>query len=494
MSSAWLWLAALVALPVLVLGASLLDRDVERLRRMAVVSATALLLASVAIAVSPQLRGFAIRTSALTWVPGGEALVRIDALSAMLLPLGAALWLLTVAVTPRAALDRRGLRRTALATLVTLASFLTESAVVLLLLSVASVWTFLSALADPAHHYQRRVVAVYLGFSTLLFAVGVALLVGPGARHTTMETAGMWLIVIAALVRKGIVPFHAWVPEVFDHGRLGPAILFNAPQLGAYMTVVLIVPRASPDMLRLIALLALGTAVYGAALALVQTSARRACGYLFMSQSALVMAGLDCTSSGALAGGLLVWLSAGLAFAGLARCVLVLEARRGQLDLTTYHGGYERMPLLAISFLSMGLACTGFPATLGFVGQELLVDGAVDAFPVMGFSVVIASALTGLAVLRMYFSLFCGRSEASTVAGLRFGLTPREAWTFVGLVMVLVGFGIAPRPLVDSAFRVSDDILRLRQVRISERQKSGEGPSVDSSPAATATNGVSLVQ
>ena len=61
----------------------------------------------------------------------------------------------------------------------------------------------------------------------------------------------MWLIVIAALVRKGIVPFHAWVPEVFDHGRLGPAILFSAPQLGAYMTVVLIVPRASPDVLRL---------------------------------------------------------------------------------------------------------------------------------------------------------------------------------------------------------------------------------------------------
>lgn len=162
-------------------------------------------------------------------------------------------------------------------------------------------------------------------------------------------------------------------------------------------------------MPRVIVFLALGTAVYGAALALVQTSARRACSYLFMSQSALMMAGLDCTSTGALAGGLLVWLSAGLAFAGLARCALVLEARRGRLDLTAYHGGYERMPLLAISFLCMGLACTGFPGTLGFVGQELLVDGAVDAFPFMGFAVVIASALTGLAVARMYFSRFCGR-------------------------------------------------------------------------------------
>jgi len=473
-----LWLAGLMLLPALVLGASYLPIDIEQLRRLAVASAIAMVLAALTIALSPPLRNFSIRASVLTWISGGEALIRIDTISSALLPFAAGLWLLTVAVTPRAALDGPGLRRTALATLLTVGSFLTESAVVLLLLSVASVWTFLSALADPAHRYQRRVVAAYLGASTLLFAVGVVLLVSPGAQGTRIETVAMWLIVVAALVRKGIVPFHAWVPEVFDHGRLGPAILFNAPQVGAYITVVLIVPRASPEMLRTIAVLALGTAVYGAALALVQRSARRACGYLFMSQSALVMAGLDCTSVTALAGGLLVWLSAGLGFAGLARCVLVLEARRGRLDLTSYHGGYDRMPLLAISFLAMGLACTGFPATLGFIGQELLVDGAVDVFPVMGFAVVVASALTGLAVLRMYFSLFCGRSDVQVHPSLRLGPRPREAWTFVALVAVLIGLGLAPRPLVDSRFHASEEILRLRQERTLASRSSARSVSI----------------
>jgi NADH-quinone oxidoreductase subunit M len=424
-----------------------------------------MLLGTLAVPLLAPLGEFSIRTSALTWIPGGEELFRIDTLSGVLLPFAAGLWLLTVAVTPRAALDRRGLRRTALATLLTLTSFLTESAVVLLLLWAASVWTFLTALADPAHRYQRRVVTIYLGASTLLFAAGVALLISPGVQDTRIETLAVWLVVVAALVRKGIVPFHAWVPEVFDHGRLGPTILFNAPQVGAYITVVLIVPRASPDTLRIIAFLALGTAVYGAALALVQHSARRACGYLFMSQSALVMAGLDCTSVTALAGGLVVWLSAGLGFAGLARCVLVLEARRGRLDLTRYHGGYDRMPVLAISFLAMGLACTGFPGTLGFIGQELLVDGAVDVFPVMGFAVVMASALTGLAVLRMYFSLFCGRADALAHPSLGLGLRPREAWTFVALVIALIALGLAPRPLVDSRFDASDEILRQRRER-----------------------------
>ena len=463
MSDPRVWIVVLVALPALVIGASFARLEVERLRRLAVVSAGTMLVAALAVTVSPSMRVLSIRTSALTWMPGGEALIRINALSAVLLPFAAGLWLLTVAVTPRAALDRGGLRRTALATVLTLASFLTESAAVLLLLSVASVWTFVAALSDPAYQTQRRIAAAYLGCSNLLLGAGVALTSGPGAQDSRLETAGLFLIVIAALMRKGIVPFHAWLPEVFDHGRLGPTILFNAPQVGAYLVVVLIVPRASPTVLRVIAMLALGTAVYGAALALVQVSARRACGYLFMSQSALVMAGLDCTSVSALAGGLLVWLSAGLAFAGLARAVLVVEARRGRLDLTTYHGGYERMPVLAVSFLAMGLACTGFPGTLGFVGQELLVSGAIDAFPVMGFAIVITSALTGLAVLRMYFSLFCGRPEVHGHAGTRLGLRRREAWTFVALVLVLIGFGLAPRVLVDSRFAASDDILRLRQ-------------------------------
>jgi NADH-quinone oxidoreductase subunit M len=476
MSDPRLWLAGIALLPMLVVLASFLRLEVERLRTLTVTAAITMVLAATTIALSPHLRVFSIRTSPFSWLNQGQALVRIDTLSSVLLPFAAALWLLTVAVTPRAALDRGGLRRTAFATLVTFASFLTESGLMLWVLSAASVWIFSSALTGPAHRKQRRIVLGYLGASTVLLGVGLALMIGPGSEHPHLESAGVWLIVVAALVRKGILPFHSWIPEVFDQGRMGPAILFSAPQIGSYITAVLIVPRASPVMLHVIAHLALGTAVYGAALALVQSSARRACGYLFVSQSALVMAGLDCTSASALAGGLIVWLSAGLAFAGLARCILVLEARRGRLDLTKYRGGYERMPVLAISFLFMGLACTGFPGTLGFVGQELLVDGAVDAFPVMGFAVIVAAALTGLAVLRMYFSLFCGQADTPSHPGVHLGLTRREAWTFVAVVFALGVFGVAPRPLVDSRFIASDEILRQRQALMTEQRPKPRAP------------------
>jgi NADH-quinone oxidoreductase subunit M len=392
----------------------------------------------------------------------GASALRIDALSMLLVPLAAILWLLAVAVTPRTRLDRAGLRRTALATLITAGCFSTVSPALILLLWVASVGVFIAALGSSEHRRARRVAAVYLGASTLFFAAGIMLVTWPGTRGANLERWGTALIIVAALIRKGIVPFHAWVPEAFDRGRLGPAVLFSAPQLGAYVTAVLIVPRASASALRVVAILALFTAVYGALLALFQRDARRSTGYLFISQSALVMAGLDCTSKLALAGSLVLWLSSALAFAGIARCVLVLEARRGRLDLSAHHGGYERMPLLAVSFLLLGLACTGFPGTLGFIGSELLVEGAVLAFPVLGFFVVAAGALTGLAVLRMYFSLFCGRRDE----GSPLPLLPREAVTFAFLAALLLATGIAPGPVVATASSAGEQLFELRERRL----------------------------
>jgi len=461
MPDGWWWVGTLAAGPLTVVAVSLSPVRAERLRYVSIAAASVLLVAALILVAGTDRTRLATGILILE----GTDLLRIDTLSIALLPLAAALWLLTVAVTPRSALGRDGLRRTAIATLLTFASFLTRNPVFLLLLWVGSVWTFLHALGNHAQGRPRRIVTAYLGVSTLLLAVGVALMSWPAVDGTPVETTGLWLIVMAALIRKGIVPFHAWVPEVFDQGRLGPAVLFSAPQVGAYVTAVLVVPQASPEVLRLVAVLALVTAVYGAALALVQTSARRACGYLFVSQSALVMAGLDCTSASALAGGLVLWLSSGLAFAGLARTVLVLEARRGRMDLSRYHGGYQRMPVLAISFLVMGLACTGFPGTLAFAGQEMLVAGAVEDFPVLGFAVVLASALTGLAVVRMYFALFCGRPEAATDPSVHLALRRSETWSFATVVVLLVGFGLFPRLVVDSRFAASEELLRARQYR-----------------------------
>lgn len=456
MTLALSWPLLVAGLPLSVALLARLEVRTERLRMAALASAGLAMGSGLLALVIPELA--ALRLDGPAFLPSwlGAGLLSVSQLSTPLVPLPATLWLITLAATPRGRLDRTGIGRTSLTTALVTCAFLTENPVVLTLVWIATSLVFLRGLSRTEHGRVRRNSGLYLWASVVLLVAGVALTLVAGAPAT--EEAGLVLIMGAVLIRKGIFPFHAWIPNTFDRGRIGPTVLFCAPQLGTYVAAVLVVPRASEGLLQGVAALSLATAVYGAVLALVQHDARRATGYLFVSQSALVLAGLDSTSAEALAGSLVLWVSSALAFTGMARTVLALEARRGRLDLRTYHGGYEQMPLLAAGFLVLALACTGFPGTLGFVGEEMLLEGATHEFPVLGLMVVAASAFTGMAVLRMYFSLFCGRRSR----GVRLGLRRREAIVMGALAAVLVTTGIFPRLIAESRYHAAKRMIEQR--------------------------------
>lgn len=449
------WLAAVFGLPLVCVALAQTRLTIAKLRLVSIAAAALLLVVTAVPIFTSAVHAFRITPPA--FVPGAGPLLRLDELSLVLPALAAGLWLFTIVVTPTLVFGVDRIRGSATSTVFTLAAFLTEHPLVLALAWAGSVAALRGSLVTTRSK-MRHAAGMYLGVSTILFSVGAVLLTQPARRGGTLELTALSLIVAGAMIRKGIFPAHAWVPALFEHGRLGPAILFSSPQVGTYAVAVLVVPRAPAELLRIVASLSLLTAVYAAAQAIVQRSARRACAYLFVSQSALVMAGLDCTSHEALTGALVLWLSSSISFAGLGRCVVVLEARRGELDLMNRHGAYERKPLLAATFLLLGLSYSGFPGTLGFVGEELLLGGAVGAFPWLGFLVVAASALTGIAVLRMYFALFTGRSLEAPIA-----LKGNEALGFVTVAAVLVLTGLIPAPLVASRQLASGHIIVARE-------------------------------
>lgn len=390
---------------------------------------------------------------------GFEPLFVADVLSAPLLPFTIAVWLLVLVVSPRAALTPATVRRSALGVASALAVFLTRSEALLALLWIASILVLLADIRAAGRERVFRVALVYLGASAVFFVAGVVLLLFEQVEWGTA------LVAVAVLVRKGIVPVHSWIPELFEHGPFGSAVLFSIPQLGAYVGATILLPRSSEAVLTTIVVLSLVTAVFGAALAVVQTDARRAVGYLFVSQSALVMTGIESPSIEGITAGLSLWLSSGAAFAALAMTVWVIELRRGRLPLNALHGGYDQAPILASSFLVLGLACSGFPGTLGFIGGELLLDAAVSSFPYVGFLVVLATALSGLAILRMYFALFCGRAGVSIPTPFR----RRKRILFAALVAVLLAGGLSPKPIVDSRATAAQALLAARSHRLAAR-------------------------
>ncbi len=428
-------------------------------RRLVLGASFVEILIAVGIAFEFQLRGSAgILLDPLDPGPRllGRPIFLVDELSSFLLPFGALLFAFTVLVAPRTERARASARRFLAAESVALGAFSTVAPGVLAFLWAMST---LNGYLELRSHFSTRptarAIGLYMSMSVVLFTAG-ALLSTSAPTHAGVNL----LLLVAVLIRKGIFPFHSWVAPLFENMPLSAAALFAAPQLAAYAAVRLIVPNASSELLSLIGTASLATALYGAALSLVATDVRRALGMFFMSQSALVMAGLDSDNAIGLAGGLAFWISSSLALTGVTMAIAALEARRGILSLKQHHGNYDRTPLLAAGFLVFGLASVGFPGTLGFIGEEALVHGAFTTAPFRGAIILLTSALNGITVMRFYFALFGGaRSRDGSLQSMR----PRERVSILVLSGILLLGGLFPRAFLESRERAARAILEARE-------------------------------
>ena len=386
----------------------------------------------------------------------GHDIFVIDELSAPLLPLSALVYLLTGLATLRTKVRR-----------FSFSSMLASESILLATLACKQPWVLVGLLAVGTVppwlelRERRRPTRVYL----LHMLVFVGLLV---AGQLLRSLGGTWansplpavLLMAAVLVRNGIVPLHCWMTDLFENATFGTALLFVTPMVGAYATLRLVLPIAPDWLLRSIAILSLITAVYAACMALVQTEARRFFCYLFLSHSSLVLVGLEVVNTIGLTGALCVWISVVLSLAGFGLTLRSVEARTGRLSLSQFHGLYEHTPLLATLFLLMGLGSIGFPGTLGFVGAELLVEGAVEINPLVGLAIVVAAALNGLAMLHAYFRVFTGVRHVTSI-DLRIRW-PEEIAMMI-LITLIIGGGLYPQPGVASRYHAAAALVQMRQ-------------------------------
>lgn len=387
----------------------------------------------------------------------GRELLQVDLLSAPLLPLAALLYLLTVGTTTRTKAPR-----------FSFVWALISAALLLATLACKEPWGIVGLLAlatlPPyfelrARNRPTRVYVIYMGLFVTLLVGGWAVVVREGAQHTH-SLAAIVPLLLAVLIRAGMAPTHSWITDLFENATFGTALLVLTPLAAAYATVRLVLPIAPDWVLRSLGNLSLLTAVYSAGMALVQTEARQFFAYLFLSHSALVFVGLEAATPIGLTGALCVWLSVGMALGGFGLTLRALEGRRGRLSLQQYQGAYEHAPTLAVFFLLTGLASVGFPGTVGFIGTEMLVDGAVAAYPFVGVAVVIAAALNGIAMVRAYFLLFTGTRLQSAIS---LQIRRREQWAVVLLAALIFAGGILPQPGIASRYEAAQAIIRQRQ-------------------------------
>ncbi len=413
---------------------------------------------------------------------GPDVLV-IDELSAPLIPLAALLYLLTVLATLRTQVRR-----------FMFAGALVSEAILLATLSCRAPWAIIGLLAasivPPWLEMQlrgrcTRVFLLHMGLFISMLIAGWSLMPASAKLDVSPETrtaapiAAILLLSGAVLLRAGIVPVHCWMTDLFEKATFGTALLFVTPITGAYAAIRLVMPIAPDWALRSIALISLTTAVYAACMALVQRETRRFFCYLFLSNSALVLVGMETVTPGGLTGALCVWLSVGMALAGFGLTLRSLEARMGRMSLTQYHGLHDEMPTHAAFFLLTGLASIGFPGTIGFVGSELLIEGAVAVYPYLGTTVVFVAALNGIAVIKAYFRLFTGTRYSTPVC---LNIRRPERFAVLTLTVLIVGGGLYPQPGVASRYHAAMALVQLRGKALRE-------PATTSSPAHAEATG-----
>lgn len=453
------WLQLAVAIPLV--GALVVWRlrDSSRAQVWSVVCSAASFLA--AIGAWQNFRLLGATEAADSWDLLAQALHRpvlvLDELSAPLLPLVALVYVLTAVLTLRTKQRRFSFSSMLVSQALVLATLACKDpGGIIGLLAVATIPPYLEL---KARHKPTRVYVLHMVAFVVLMVAGWVLVETQG-KGGTLPIWAVAPVVIALLIRCGIAPFHCWLTDLFEHASFGTALLFAVPMVGEYAAVRLILPIAPDRVLQWLAIISLVTAVYAAGLALVQREARRFFCYIFLSHSALVLVGLESLSPIGLTGALCVWLSAALSLAGFGLTLRALEARHGRLSLTGFHGIYEHTPLLAVCFFITGMASVGFPGTFGFLGMEMLVDGAFQALPYTGIAVVATGALNGIAVVQAYFKLFTG-SRHVTAVPLQVGL--RERLAVITLAALIFGGALYPQPGVTSRHHAAEQLLSGRE-------------------------------
>lgn len=396
---------------------------------------------------------------------GGGYLIHVDGLTAVLLPFVAIVELAIVMVAPKRFLDGPATVRILLGAATTLALFSTAHPLVLIVAWVVTALpTWWSTRATPGGQTAARVYSIMMTLSVACMASGTLMMIADPpweAGGGFLGAFGGWLVALGVLVRKGIVPFHSWYPALFRGAPMSTALAATMPQIASYTAVRLFFGHADHGdgvgaELVVLSQLALLTATYGAALALVQRDLRGLIGTLAMSQSALVLAGLAGKLPMELNGAFCTWISSGLALTGLGLVGWALESRAGSLSLETPQGRFADAPLLAAFFLLFGLSSIGLPGTLSFVADDLLVSGSLDEQLHAGLLVIAATVLSAIAVMRGWLMVFGG---PSSVDGPRHHLLPRERIALTALFGTIVLLGLWPAPLVRELERAGSELL-----------------------------------
>ncbi len=279
-----------------------------------------------------------------------------------------------------------------------------------------------------------------------------------------VQTLLFFGFLFAFAVKVPMWPVHTWLPDAHTEAPTGGSVVLAAIllKLGAYGFVrftLPILPDASRHLAWLMIALSLVAIAYIGLVTLVQTDMKRLIAYSSVSHMGFVTLGFFIFNAYGVEGGLVQMISHGFVSAALFLCVGVMYDRMHTRMIGDYGGVVNTMPKFASFMMLFAMANAGLPATSGFVGEFMVIMGAMQASFWLAFVAASTLVLGAAYTLWMYKRVIFGAVANANVGSLK-DLNPREFAVLAALAAAVLFMGVYPLPFTEVMHASVNELLK----------------------------------